>query len=118
MEITGLKRFLGVLAAVSALGMGWGFWIYFMNGVVMVIPFMLGYIYVCVGLFRFQRWAFGILFTSMALSFVALFIYILGQEIDIKAYFEWLLGIFTWVSIITMSVFGICALIRKLISKK
>ena len=111
-----LKNLLGILVAFLALGMGWGFWVYFMNGIVIFLPFMLGYIYVCINLARFKKWAWqfflGIITASLIMEF--LFIFFGGIK---EGLFEWFLILIVLVNSIVMTVFGISALVRKLFKK-
>jgi hypothetical protein len=111
-----LKNLLGMLATFLALGMGWGFWIYFINGVVIVVPFMLGYVYICINIAKFKKWAWQSILCIIiaALIMELLFIFLGGVE---EGLFEWFFILIVFTSSIVMTVFGISVLIRKLCTK-
>mgnify|MGYP001277060581 CR=1 FL=1 len=113
MEITGLKRFLGVLAAILALGMGWGFWVYFMNGVVMDILLCWG-IYICINLSRFKKWAWQFFICIITLSLIMEFLFISFGGVE-DGIFDWFLILIVITSSIVMIVFGVSFIIRRLI---
>jgi hypothetical protein len=114
-----LKNLLGIIIALLALGMGWGFWLLLKEGVVIVFPFMLGYIYIVIGLAMLRKWAVTIFLTNITLSILicALIMVIVGLEFSIRAYLDWLLAVFTWLSMLTMTIFGILVLLRQFYKK-
>lgn len=107
------KTLLGILATTVALSIGWVFWVYFTHGVFIVIPFMLGYIYIAVNLARFKKWAWQIflLIILLAIFMEVLFVFLGGER---EGLLEWFHILIVIVSSIVITVFGISALIRKL----
>ena len=115
------KTLLGILSAAFALYMGRMFWIYclFSFGTllsILVIPTMLGYVYIAINLARFKKWAWTIfvLIVLSAVFFETLFIFIGGSKVSLL---EELSAMISLSSMIVIPVFGISALIRKLVGK-
>ena len=111
-----LKNLLGILIASLALGMGWGFWVYFMNGIVIFLPFMLGYIYVCINLARFKKWAWQFFLCIITAALITEFLFIFFGGIE-EGLFDWFLILIVLIGSIVMVVFGISLLVRKLLKK-
>ncbi len=115
-----LRSLLGILLAIGALCMGWVFWVWFMLSFgtifgVWVVPVMLGYIYIVIGLARFKGWAWGMFITIviLAISWTTIDILIGGPDIKLN-FMEGLSHSIFWISLIAIPVFGISALIRKI----
>lgn len=110
------KALLGILIAIGALCLGWGFGFYFLNGVFIVIPFMLGYIYIAINLARFKKWAWQVFSVIASLSFLIEILFILlGRVRERLLELSSILIVINGSIIIT--VFGISALVRTIARK-
>lgn len=107
-----LINLVRIVITILAIGMGWGFWLFLRGGVVVVLPFMLWYIYILIGLARFKKWAFElfIFIVSLALFIEALFIILGGVK---ERFFDLFLILMVIVSSIGIIVAGAVALVRK-----
>lgn len=110
-----LINFIRIAVTILAICMGWGFWLFLKGGVVVVLPFMLWYVYILIGLARFKKWAYElfIFIVSLALFIEALFI-ILGEVRG--RFFELFLILMVVVSSIGIIVAGVLALVRRFIT--
>jgi len=107
----------GISLAILALYLGQAFWTYFLFSFgtmfsLLIIPVMLGYLYIILGLVSFKKWALSIFSTIVILTIFVeiLFIFIeKSQEELLEGFFH----IFVWVSLVAIPVFGILALISK-----
>jgi len=115
-----LRVSLGTLIMIGALYLGQAFWIYFVISFgtilsIFIIPIMLGYIYIAIGLAGFKKWAWGIFLIiitlAILLEILLVFIHIAFSK---KALVEWFYVFIFIVAAITIPVFGITALIRRL----
>ena len=116
------KTLLGILSAIFALYMGRMFWVYFLFSFgtplsILVIPTMLGYIYIAINLTIFKKWAWELFLTIFLLAILVEILFVLvegpaGNLIEAFAHYVF------WISIISIPVFGISALIRKLTDKQ
>lgn len=111
-----LMNLLKVLNLLLAILLGWGFWLYLNEGVIIVLPFLVGYIFILIGLIKSRKWAWIIFLLNFVLSilFWAVVMIALGLKFDSKMYFDYLLAIFAWISAISMIVGTIFWFIRKL----
>lgn len=115
------KTVLGILLGVLALYLGRIFWIYFLFSFgtifsILVIPVMIGYVYMSIELIRFKKWAREMFFpiiVSAILIALLLGIMIGGPKIG-KDIIEWFSIMIFWVSLVVIPVFGISALIRRM----
>jgi len=96
--------------------MGRGFWIYLNGGVLFALPFMLGYIYMVIGLARGKKWAaqFFIVTVLLVLFLETLFIMLGGIRDRLVELFLILMVIVSSIGIIVLSI---SALVRKLLKK-
>lgn len=115
------KTVLGTLLAGLALYLGRVFWIYFLFSFgtiasILIIPVMLGYMYIVISLARFKSWAWGMFFTIVTLA-VLIEILLVLVEGPTGNPIEGLSHCIFWVSLVAIPVFGISALIRKILNK-
>ena len=112
-----LRALLGIAGAIVALGMGWVFWVYFTHGMFIVIPFMLGYIYIAVNLARFKKWAWQVFLLIIIFTIImeVLFVFVGGVR---EGLLEWFHILIVIVSSVVMTVFGISALVRRIVKKR
>jgi len=71
-------------------------------------------------LVKLKQWSI-VIFITLILSAIFIeipFVIILEKESIIKGFREWFFIMFFWVSLILIPVFGISALIRKIVKKK
>jgi hypothetical protein len=108
-----LKALSGIVIAIGALCLGWLFWFYFLSGVFVVIPFMLGYIYIVINLARFKKWAWQVFSITALLAFIIelLFMLLGGMQERLVELFSILIVI---VGSVVMTVFGISALVKRI----
>ena len=118
------KIVLGILLASLALYLGRVFWIYFLFSFgtilsILVIPAMLGYIYMAIELARFRKWAVEVFLfiISLAIFIAILFAIIIGSSKIRKDVIEWFFIMIFWTSLVVIPVFGISALIRRMRNK-
>jgi len=115
------KVLLGVLLGVFALYLGKVFWIYFLFSFgtivsALVIPVMLGYIYIGIGLIRFKKWAQCMFFTIVLIAILVEILLVLVEGPTGNPV-EGLSHCIFWVSLVAIPVFGISALIRRMRDK-
>jgi len=111
--LTNVLRVISIFLAICA---GWGFWMYLNEGVAIVIPFILGYIFMVIELARLKKWAiqFFIFILSLVLIIEVLFIALGGIKEGWLELFQILNVIVSSIGII---VLGISTLVRKSIKK-
>lgn len=116
------KIVLGILVIVLLLlcfgkPLGINFTFSFFN--ILGLFFVLSWLYIFVGLLRFKRWAWGIFLVTLMLIVLTVIISVTlwGLKIDAEELPEALLYMFFWFSLLTISIFCIFTVIRKLIRK-
>jgi len=113
-----------ILLVLLALYLGHSFLIYLVFSFetlfsAWVIPVTLGYLYLIINLARMKKIALIIFSVNFFLSF-CISIYLTFSLGELNIFFgisNWLPVVFFWVSLIILPVFGISALVRKLIKK-
>lgn len=116
-EMKFYKGLLGLLLGIFALYVGkmfWGYFIFSFGTIVsfLVIPVMLGYIYIAIGLARLKKWAYTMFFTIVMLALLVEMLLVLTGD-SISNMGESIFHLIFWVSLVAVPVFGISALIRK-----
>ena len=106
-----LKTLLGILLGIGALCLGSGFWAYFTHGVFIVIPFMLGYIYIAINLSMLKKWAWQVFFFIVAIATIMETLFVLLGGVK-EGLVEWFFILIVINGSVIMTVFGISALVR------
>lgn len=111
----------GILLAGLVLYLGRIFWMYFLFSFgtifsILIIPVMLGYLYMVIELAKFRKeaWAIFLLIFLLAVFWEVLFIFIWGSKRNLL---EGLSHMIFWTSLVVIPVFGISALIRRIQNK-
>ena len=119
-----LRTISGILLAALAIYLGKAFWQYFMLSFmtpfgILVSLICIGYIYIVIDLTKLKKRAVTI-FITIILSAIFIeipFVMILEEGNVMEGLWEWFFVMFFWVSLIVIPVFGISALIRKILKK-
>ncbi|MCX5710653.1 MAG: hypothetical protein NT060_01595 [Candidatus Omnitrophica bacterium] len=86
---------------------------------ILVFPVLVGYIFLVVGLLKGRKWAWDLLFFMLIVTAMIEFLSVLILNLWVN--FDWVQGFFDWffgLSLLIFPVFGIAALIRKLLKRK
>lgn len=86
---------------------------------VLVFPVLVGYIFLVMGFFKWRKWAWELFLFTLALAVIIELIFVL--VLNLWANFDWVQGFFDWffgLSLLIFPVFGISALIRRILRKK
>lgn len=115
MDKKNLISLLKILMIPLSILAGWGFWIFLNGGIIVVLPFMIGYIYMLIELTRLKKWAFQFFEVVFLLSlFIEILFILFGVNDELLELF---LIIIVFVSSIGIFVLGISTLVRKLMKK-
>ena len=116
-----LKTISGILLAILAIYLGKAFWQYFMLSFgtalnLLIILIWLGYIYIAIFLIKFKKWALK-MFLTIFLSAIGIELILLATGESQTNILESIYHLIFYISLVAIPVFGISALIRKIISK-